>query len=68
MRGPVFWVRFAVMVGLVGAVLLVLDLVYGVPWLIRTPLAFLMAVGFLEVTEWVHKAWHERARRNRLRD
>jgi hypothetical protein len=65
--GPAYWARFAATVALIAAILMVLDFGYGVPWLIRTPIAALSAVGFLELTERLWIRWHERARRNRLR-
>lgn len=58
--------RFANLIAVVFTVLLVLDLGYGVPWLVRAPIAFLAGVGFLELWEWSARQWHERARRKRL--
>jgi hypothetical protein len=54
------WVRLAVLVVFVATVLFVLDFRYGVPWLIRAPLALLAAIGFLEIFEWAWRRWQNR--------
>lgn len=66
MTGRAYWVRFASMVALTATVLLVLDFGYGVPWLVRAPIAALAAGGYMSLTEMAWARWQERARRKRL--
>lgn len=62
MTGRLYWARFAGLALFVAAVLMVLDFGYGVPWLIRAPLALLAGIGFMEIFDWAWKAWRRRTR------
>ena len=62
MTGRLYWARFAGLALFVAAVLIVLDFGYGVPWLIRAPLALLAGSGFMEIFDWAWKAWRRRTR------
>lgn len=62
MTGRLYWARFTGLVLFVAAVLMVLDFGYGVPWLIRAPLALLAGIGFMEIFDWTWKAWQRRTR------